>query len=54
MAWTISIIVLSLWFVGVVMPYTLHGRIHLLLALAVAIVIAPALFRAAQRMRHKQ
>ena len=51
MAWTISIIVLSLWFIGVTMPYTLHGHIHLLLALAAAIVIVPVLFRAAQRMR---
>ncbi|MGD0965927.1 MAG: DUF5670 family protein [Candidatus Acidiferrales bacterium] len=51
MAWTISIIVLSLWFIGVTMPYTLHGSIHLLLLLAVAIVIVPVLFRAVQKMR---
>jgi hypothetical protein len=51
MAWTISIIVLSLWMIGVTMPYTLHGHIHLLLALAVAIVLVPVLFRAAQKMR---
>ena len=41
MAWTISTIVLSLWFLGVTMPYTLHGYIHLLLVLAVAIVMIP-------------
>jgi hypothetical protein len=44
MAWTISIIILSLWFIGVMMPYTLHGHIHLLLALAVAIVLIPYFF----------
>jgi hypothetical protein len=51
MEWTLSIIVLSLWFIGVAIPYTLHGHIHLLLALAAAIVIVPILFRAAQKMR---
>ena len=40
MAWAISIIVLSVWIIGVTMPYTLHGHIHLLLALAVAIPAA--------------
>jgi hypothetical protein len=44
MAWTLSIIVLSLWFIGVMMPYTLHGHIHFLLALAAAIVLIPAFF----------
>lgn len=51
MAWAISIIVLSLWFIGVTMPYTLHGHIHLLLVLAAAIVILPVLFRAARKTR---
>ncbi len=51
MAWTISIIVLSLWFIGVLMPYTLHGHIHLLLLLAAVIVIVPALFRVAQKSK---
>jgi len=51
MAWAISIIVLSLWIIGVTMPYTLHGHIHLLLALAAAIVLVPVAFRAAQKMR---
>ena len=36
MAWTISVICLSLWLVGVSTPSTLHGYIHMLLALAVA------------------
>ena len=51
MAWAISIIVLSVWIIGVTMPYTLHGHIQLLLALAVAIVLVPVVFRAAQKMR---
>jgi hypothetical protein len=51
MAWTISIIVLSLWLLGVTMPYTLHGHIHLLLALAAAIIIVSLFFRAAQKSR---
>jgi len=51
MAWAISIIVLSVWIIGVTMPYTLHGHIHLLLALEVAIVLVPVVFRAAQKMR---
>ena len=49
MAWTISIIVLSLWFLGVTIPYTLHGHIHLLLALAVAIVMIPVFFNKQRR-----
>jgi hypothetical protein len=40
-AWTISIIVMSLWFLGVTTPYTLHGHIHLLLAVAFAIAMIP-------------
>jgi hypothetical protein len=44
MAWTISIIVLSLWFLSVMMPYTLHGHIHLLLVLAAAILVIPLIF----------
>jgi uncharacterized protein DUF5670 len=51
MEWTISVIVLSLWFIGITMPYTLHGRIHLLLVLAVVVIIVPVLFRAVQKMR---
>ena len=44
MSWTLSIISLSLWFVGVTVPYTLHGHIHLFLALAIGIVMIPAVF----------
>jgi hypothetical protein len=49
MAWTISTILLSLWFLGVTTPYTLHGHIHLLLALAVAVVMIPIFFKKQHR-----
>lgn len=49
MAWTISIIALSLWFIGVTTPYTFHGHIHLLLALAVVIVMIPIYFNKHRR-----
>jgi hypothetical protein len=51
MAWTFSIIVLSLWLLGITIPYTLHGHIHLLLALAVAIVMIPGLFNTLTKQR---
>lgn len=41
MLWTISVIFLSLWLVGISTPSTLHGYIHILLALAVGISIFP-------------
>ena len=49
MEWTISIMVLSVWFIGVLMPYTFHGHLHLLLVLAVAVVLIPIYFN----KRHK-
>lgn len=41
MLWTFSVILLSIWIVGVATPFTLHGYIHLLPALAVAVMLAP-------------
>jgi len=41
MLWTISIIFLSLWLLGVTTPSTLHGYIHILLALAVVTTLIP-------------
>ena len=38
MVWTISVIFLSLWLLGISTPSTLHGYIHILLGLAVAAV----------------
>jgi hypothetical protein len=39
MLWTIFVILLVLWLVGVVSSYTLGGFIHLLLVLAVIALI---------------
>jgi hypothetical protein len=39
MLWTIAIILLVLWAVGLVSAYTLGGFIHLLLILAIIVVV---------------
>lgn len=39
MLWTIFIILLVLWLLGVVSSYTLGGFIHLLLVLAVIVLV---------------
>ena len=39
MLWTIFVILLVLWLLGVVSSYTLGGFIHLLLVLAIAVVL---------------
>lgn len=39
MLWTIFLILLLLWFVGLVSSYTLGGFIHLLLLVALAVVV---------------
>jgi hypothetical protein len=39
MLWTIFIILLILWLLGVVSSYTFGGFIHLLLVLAIAVVL---------------
>ena len=39
MLWTIFVILLILWLLGVVSSYTLGGFIHLLLVLAVVVVL---------------
>jgi len=39
MLWTIFMILLLLWFVGLVSSYTFGGFIHLLLLVAVAVVV---------------
>jgi hypothetical protein len=44
MLWTISIILLTLWLLGVSTPSTLHGYIHILLALAVTASLLPVFF----------
>jgi hypothetical protein len=39
MLWTIFVILLVLWLLGMVSSYTLGGFIHLLLVLAIAVVL---------------
>jgi len=39
MLWTIFVILLVLWLLGMVSSYTLGGFIHILLVLAIAIVL---------------
>lgn len=39
MLWTITILLVILWLLGVVSSYTLGGWIHLLLVLAVIVLI---------------
>ena len=39
MLWTIFVILLVLWFLGLVSSYTLGGYIHLLLIIAVVVLL---------------
>ena len=39
MLWTIAVILLILWLLGVVSSYTLGGFIHILLVVAVIVVL---------------
>jgi hypothetical protein len=39
MLWTIFVILLVLWLLGIVSSYTLGGFIHVLLILAIAVVL---------------
>jgi len=39
MLWTIFVLLLVLWLLGVVSAYTLGGFIHILLILAIAVVL---------------
>jgi Family of unknown function (DUF5670) len=39
MLWTIFVILLILWLLGVVSSYTLGGFIHILLVIAIAVVL---------------
>lgn len=39
MLWTVFVILLVLWFLGLVSSYTLGGFIHLLLVLAVIVLV---------------
>jgi Family of unknown function (DUF5670) len=39
MLWTIFVVLLVLWLLGVVTSYTLNGFIHILLVIAIAVVL---------------
>lgn len=39
MLWTIAVILVVLWLVGLVSSYTLGGFIHILLVIAVVIIV---------------
>jgi hypothetical protein len=39
MLWTIFVILLVLWLIGVVSSYTLGGFIHILLVLALVVIV---------------
>ena len=39
MLWTIAVVLLVLWFLGLVSSYTMGGFIHILLVLAIAVVL---------------
>lgn len=39
MLWTIFVILMVLWLLGLVSSYTIHGYIHILLVIAIAVVL---------------
>lgn len=39
MIWTIAILLMLMWLLGMVTTYTIHGFIHLLLVLAIITVL---------------
>lgn len=39
MLWTVFVMLLVLWFLGIVSSYTLGGYVHLLLVIALAVVL---------------
>jgi len=39
MLWTIAVILLVLWLLGLVTSYTMGGLIHLLLVIAIVVVV---------------
>lgn len=38
--WTIIVILLILWFLGIITSYTLGGILHILLVIAIILIIA--------------
>lgn len=39
MLWTLAVILIALWLVGLVSSYTMGGFIHLLLVIAIVVVV---------------
>ena len=39
MLWTVAVVLLVLWFLGLVSSYTMSGFIHVLLVLAIIVVL---------------
>lgn len=39
MLWTIAVVLLVLWFLGVITAYTIGGFIHVLLVIAIIVVL---------------
>jgi len=39
MLWTIAVVLLILWLLGLVTSFTMHGFIHVLLVIAVIVVL---------------
>ena len=39
MLWTIFVVLLVLWLLGMVTSYTLYGYIHILLVIAIAVLL---------------
>jgi Family of unknown function (DUF5670) len=39
MLWTIFVVLVALWLLGLVTPYTMGGFIHILLVLAIVVVL---------------
>jgi hypothetical protein len=39
MLWTIAVILVVLWFLGIVTSYTMGGLIHILLVVAIVVVV---------------
>jgi hypothetical protein len=39
MLWTITVILVLLWFIGLVTSYTMGGFIHVLLGIAIVVVL---------------
>lgn len=39
MLWTLAVILIALWLVGLVSSYTMGGFVHLLLVIAIVVVV---------------